>query len=222
MIAPRPDPSRRTRIRGFTLVEVVVSMAILGIVFGVVGAFQMRSQAHSKAVLSRDYVDTRARRALERVSSELRGVGLTFLAPDPTGELGASTLMFQKPADVSDTGVVVWGAPSRLALELESGEDEDGDDDDGDGLVDERRLVLVRDIGTADERTIVLCTSIPEFARGEIGNGLDDDGDGVSDEPGFSIRRVGDLLTVRLTVVAASAGSDPVTTEIQTSVVLRN
>lgn len=210
------------RASAFTLVELVVSVSIMGLLVGSMGVFQARSREHTDSILVRERVETQARRALTRVVDELRGVGFSLLVPDPTSSLGASTLTFQKPVDVTAGGAVVWGSASRLELELEPGETDDGSDEDGDGLVDERRLVLTRGIGTAGERSIVLCTDIPELAEDEAPNGADDDGDGLVDEPGFSIRRVGDLLTIRLTVLAPMAGRDPVASSLETSVVLRN
>lgn len=207
---------------GLTLIETVIALSILGLVCGVVGTFQVQSSQRSQSILANDYADTRGRRTLDRVAVELRGVGVNFLVPDPTGDLGASTLLFQKPADVTDAGVVVWGAPTRLTFELEATEIDNDADDDGDGAIDEHRLVLTRDVGTADEIATVICTGLAEHAAGEIENGLDDNGDGRADERGFFVRRVGDLLTVRLTTLGLVPGRAPVATNQQTSVVLRN
>jgi len=217
----------RLRFRGrgraaFTLIELAISVAMMGVVLGSVSMFQLRSQEHTDSMLVSEKVETQARRTLTRIVDELRGVGTGFLVPDPTGSLGTSTLVFQRPVDVTNAGVVVWGAPSRLELELEPLETNDGVDEDGDALVDERRLVMTRGIGTASERSVVLCTGIAELADGELGNGGDDNGNGLVDEAGFSIRRVGDLLTIRLTVLAPSGGGASVSTSIETSVVLRN
>jgi type II secretory pathway pseudopilin PulG len=206
----------------FTLIELVVGVAMMGLILGSVSLFQLRSQDHTRSMLAADKVESQARRALTRVADELRGVGASFLVPDPTSALGTSDLTFQRPADVTNAGVVVWGAPSRIFLELEPGETDDGTDEDGDGLVDERRLVLVRGIGTAGEQTVVLCTGVAELGAGELANGLDDDGDGLVDEAGFSIRRVGDLLTIQLTVLVPRAGGGVVASSTETSVVLRN
>jgi hypothetical protein len=123
---------------------------------------------------------------------------------------------------VTDAGVVVWGAPTRLTFELEPSEADNDADDDGDGAIDEQRLVLTRDVGTLDEVSIVICNGLSEHAAGEIENGLDDNGDGRADEPGFFVRRVGDLLTIRLTTLGLVPGGTPFATNQQSSVVLRN
>ncbi len=218
----RGHRSCKRRRAAFTLLELVISVAMMGVVLGSVSLFQVRSQEHTDSMLVSERVETQARRTLIRIADELRGVGTGLLVPDPTSSLGTSNLLFQRPTDVTNAGVVVWGAPSRLQLELEPSETNDGVDQDGDALVDERRLVLTRDIGTIDQKSIVLCTGIAELANGEVGNGSDDNGNGLVDEPGFSIRRVGDLLTIRLTVLAPSGGGASVSTSTETSVVLRN
>jgi hypothetical protein len=118
--------------------------------------------------------------------------------------------------------VVSWDLPSSLSLELDTGEIDNGLDDDGDGLIDERRLVLTRNVGGPNTITTVLCNGIPELAEGEVANGLDDNGNGVVDEAGFNVRKVGDLLTVRLTVQAPAGGGQIITSTLSTSIVLHN
>lgn len=216
---PRSRASRRS---AFTLLEMIVSMATLAIVLGSVGMFQKRSEEQSRSALARERAETNGRRTVDRVAAELRGVGFSLLNPDPTSLLGTSTITYQKPSGVTNAGVLIWGTPSRLRLELEPRETNDGTDEDGDGLVDERRLVLVRDVGTLDERTIVLCTGISELSDGELPNGLDDNGNGLIDEPGFSVLRFGDLLNIQLTTSAAVGDGTSATSRITTSVVLRN
>lgn len=211
-----------SRNAGFTLVEVTLTVATLALVFSAVGLFQSRSQDQTRASLARDHAETIARRSVDRVAEELRGVGQTLLNPDPTSALGTSTITYQKPTGVSGLGGILWGNPSRLELQLEPGETDDGVDEDSDGLVDERRLVLVRDVATPDEATVVLCKGLAELGDGEQSNGLDDDGDGLVDEAGFAVRRVGDLLTIQITALAPAGDGGPAVTGIVTHVVLRN
>jgi len=214
-------PPRRPRAAGFTLIELVLSVATMAIVFGAVGLFQSRSQDQTRVGLARERAEAHARRTLDRVADQLRGVGLTLLTPDPTSALGTSTLTYQSPSGVTG-GVVTWSTPSRLQLELEPGESNDGADEDGDGLVDERRLVLVRDVGTLAEMAVVLCTGITELADGETANGADDNGDGLVDEAGFALRRIGDLLTVQISVAVPTGDGGQAVSRIGTSIALRN
>jgi prepilin-type N-terminal cleavage/methylation domain-containing protein len=211
------------RSAGFTLLELLVTVAILGLVLTSLGLVQSRSSNESMVLRARSIAESRARRTLDSIASELTAVGRSLLLPDPTTALGASTVTFQHPTGVSNLGLVLWGNASRLALELDPKELDNGVDDDGDGLIDERQLAFTRDFGTANARRVVLCTNIPELAPGEIaGNGIDDNGNGVVDEAGFNVRRIGDLLSVHLTVQQPYGRNRVASSTLETSIVLHN
>jgi len=212
---------RRSR-GGFTLIEMLISVAILAFVLGAMALVQIRSQATSKETMGKTMSEMRARRALDRVVAELTGVSHSLLFPDPTSNLGTSTLTYQHPTGVDAAGNVTFDVPSRLELQLAPNEIDNGLDDDSDGLVDERRLVLTRNYNTPNAQSVVLCSGIPRYLEGEVANGLDDNGNGLLDEPGFTVSRVGDLLTIRLTVQVPLGGGQVDTTTVQTSITLRN
>jgi len=212
---------RRTRC-GFSLLELVIATALLSLVLGAVGLVQMRTRDASRAGLGREQVETSARRALDRVVEELQGVGHSLLFPNPSTNLGASSITYQHPTGVSVLGVLTWDSQSSLALQFDPAEADNGLDDDSDGLIDERQLVLTRNVGVAGTLATVICSGIPELGDGETANGLDDNGNGVIDEAGFNVRKVGDLLTVRLTVQGQCGEGVIATSALQTSVVLHN
>ncbi len=217
----RPQRTKRppTR-RGFTLVELAVCLTILASILTALGWFQISSQSTYRQTAARAEAESKARHASVRVMKELIGVGTNTLVPDPTSNFGTSTLVFQKPTAVSNVGVVTWGTASRLELQLD--EADDGIDNDGDGQIDERRLALVRGIGTANETTTVICHGIPELGPGEFGNNVDDDLDGIVDEAGFNVQRIADLLRISLTVERALSDGTLVQATSETSIVLRN
>jgi prepilin-type N-terminal cleavage/methylation domain-containing protein len=209
--------NRAGRRAGFTLLELVIATALLSLVLGAVGLVQMRARDGAKAGMGRELVETHCRRTLDRVAEELQGVGHSLLFPDPSTQLGTSSITYQHPVSVSPTGVVTWDAPSSLILQLEAGETDNGLDDDGDGLIDERRLVLTR-----NGVSTVLCTGLTELGEGEVANGLDDNGNGVVDEAGFNVRKIGDLLTIRMTVQGLAGEGEIALSSLQTAVVLHN
>lgn len=211
---------QRTDRSAFTLIELTVCLTILGTILTALGWFQISSQSSYRQTAARAEAEGRARHAAVRVMEELTGVGTNTLVPDPTSNFGTSTIVFQKPTAVTVAGVITWSASSRL--ELQNDEANDGVDNDGDGLIDERKLVLVRNVGTAAEKTIVLCNGVPELAPGEFGNNIDDDGDGIVDEAGFNVQRTGDLLRISLTVERALSDGTTVESTISNSLVLRN
>jgi prepilin-type N-terminal cleavage/methylation domain-containing protein len=216
----------RTRVdrsrAAFTLIEMLISVAILAFILGAMALVQTRSQAASKETMSKTMSEMRARRCLDRVVAELTGVSHSLLFPDPTSNLGTSTLTYQHPTGVDALGNVTYDVPSRLDLQLAPGEIDNGVDDNGNGLVDERRLVLTRNYGTLNAQSVVLCSGIPRYLEGEVANGLDDNGNGLIDEPGFNVYRVGDLLTIRLTVQVPLGGGQIDATTVQTSITLHN
>jgi prepilin-type N-terminal cleavage/methylation domain-containing protein len=206
---------------GFTLLELVVATALLSLVLGAMGLVQMRTRDASRAGMEREQVESSCRRTLDRVAQELQGVGHSLIFPDPSSNLGSSSITYQHPTGVSPLGVVSWDNPSSLVLQLEPGEIDNGLDDNGDGLVDERQLVLTKNVGALNAISTVICSGIAELGEGEDANGLDDNGNGVVDEAGFNVRKVGDLLTIRLTVEGPGKGGI-ISTSLQTSIVLHN
>ena len=208
---------------GFTIPEVVIAVALLVLLLssailaasGGLGAFRATQ-------LDVD-LESRGRRALDRVALELLCTGTSELQPDPTGQFGAGArnlpLLFRPAAGLNGTAVV-WGDQNQLAFEDEPGEVNDGLDNDGNGLIDDGMLVLTRDMG-GNEKRVVLCHGVRELLEGEDANGADDNGNGVTDEAGFNVHRVGDVLFLRLSLEEAGEQGNVVRT-LETSVRLRN
>lgn len=213
-------PTRRKA--GFTLIEVAIAASILALLLASVGTFQAISQKASRTMVVRSDLERRADRALQTITRALRGAGVHTLIPDPTSAFGSDTITFQTPTGVSGAGVVSFSAPSRIALALDTGEADNGVDDDGDGRVDERALVITRDVGLASQTATTTCHGIGEWLEGETSNGLDDNGNGVIDERGFNVRRVGDLLYVRLTLESRTEDGQVLRCTTDTALVLHN
>lgn len=219
MNAPLTSP--RARRAGFTLVEIAVSAAVLGLVMLTVGLVTMSGNKAYNAGMSRSRLGTQAQRALERIVSELEMAGVGGLTPVPTAPAGSSTLTFRTPQSFT-SGVVGWGSSTRIEFQYTAADPNDGADDDGDGFVDEGVVVLTRDVGLGTETTTVLANGASEFGAGELVNALDDDGDGLVDERGLSFVLLGDRLTVSLTLVARDPNGAPFTHTVSTSIKIRN
>ncbi len=214
---------RSARRRGHTLVEMSVAVAVLGVVLGAVGMFQMLGNDQTEALIERSALDSRAQRALNRIVGELTGVGQSLLVPDPNSALGTASLSYRHPVGVDAAGTLSWGPPSQLLFEADPRDPDNGLDDDSDGLVDECQLVLLRVTGPSGPATrTVLCTDVAPTAGSEAINGLDDDADGIVDESGFHVRRTGDLLIIHLSVLEARRKGEPLRADLGACVVLRN
>ncbi len=211
---------RRPRA-GFSVIELTLSVSVLAVILAALAVLGRSSLSAFQAMSHASEVEDRARRALERAAVELTSVYVPSMIQDPTGQFGTEVLEFRQVTGFQ-AGVPTYGVAMRLAWELDPGETDDGTDEDGDGLIDEGRLILTRNVGSANEIRIVLCDDVRELLEGEISNGGDDNGNDLFDERGFNVHLVGDLLTIRLTVESLDEAGRNVVRTVQTSVLLRN
>ena len=217
----RLHPGSEGATAGFTLLELLVGISILALVLVSTGAVGGAAVGVYGVAATRSDVDTRTRRALERVSEELAVADSAVLMPSPAGPQGTSSLMFRKVVGQTN-GVADLGPFISLAFALADGELDNGLDDDGDGLIDEHVLTLTRDPGGPAERRVVLCSDVREFLGNESKNGLDDNGNGWLDEPGFIIQQTGSALAIFLTVETPMADGELLSKTLQTTVRMRN
>ena len=216
----------RTHLRngsrsGFTIVEMALAAALFAVLFGSAAMALLEGADAYKATRINSNVETRVRRAIDRVASELMSTGQETLLPDPIGQFGASDLVFQRAVGTNGDDVV-WGNQIRFAFEYENGEADDGVDNNDNGLIDEGVLVMTRDDGGANEQRVVLVHGVTEFLEGETADGNDENGNGVIDEAGFNVHRVGDTLTLRLSVAGVSPQAGVIVRTLETSIRLRN
>lgn len=212
--------SRRRTRAGFSLLEMVIALAIFTLVIGSATRLLIDGRELSRATQQRAEAASSAQRALDRALDELREASST-VNPDPATAQGSSTLQFQTPANVV-AGVVTWSGMQQLLFEADPADPQGGGDNDGDGLVDEGRLVFVRDVGALNERRIALASNVPRLDPDELANNLDDDGDGVIDEAGFNIVRVGEIFTLRLVISEPGPGGAREIGRAEASLRLRN
>ena len=214
---------RRSRRSGFTLLEVTLATALLAAVLGAALMVVQRGKSAMAEGHLHARAEARAHRALERVLAELRGAGVDALTPaiNANGLTSTSTLTFDPVLGVSGAAPV-WGSPVRLARVAAPEDPDDGRDNDGDGVVDEGALMLTRDVGAPSQASFLICSQVRELAEGELVNGNDDNGNGLRDESGFSIQRIGSMLTVRLTVEEAGEGGETGIATVTSSLTLRN
>ena len=212
---------RRTARAGYSMIELLVSVGLLGLVLASVALVSRTSQGVYRQSSQASALEARARQTLDRVVDVLATMVGTMAFPDPVAPTWTETLDFRQAAGVVG-GSLTWGPPLRLVLEMEEGEVADGFDNDGDRKIDEGRLVLVRDPETAGEQRTVLCRGVRGLAEREVANGADDNGNGMVDERGFCLQRQGDVLRVSLTLEDLDDGGRPIVCSVATSLRIRN
>lgn len=222
--------SSLSRCAGFTVIEVLISLGVLASLLLISLRVGTSSSSAYRQATTGAQLSAEAKLTVDRVAMELQmaSVGTFFPDLDAGGVTNTSSLTFQQLVDIVGAAPV-YGGPTpgevmQLDLRLSAGEVDDGLDNDGDGLVDERSLVLVRDLGAASELEVTLCANVTERLEGEGGlpDGEDDNGNGLVDEAGFDIARNGDVLTIRLSVAGTDFRGQTMVRTAETAVRLRN
>jgi prepilin-type N-terminal cleavage/methylation domain-containing protein len=217
-----PNRGQANARRGMTLVELMVASAVLVILLlGMTRTGAGVTKLFATSV-TRMEVEQQLRQSMGRLTTDLRHASLGSFdamgeAPLWTNATGFDRINGLDPVD----GEGIWRS-MRLELRMGEGETDDGLDEDGDGLVDERQLVLTRDVGTADAREQVMLRDIPELFPGEVENGLDDNGNGLLDETGFAIYTEDGALKILLSKIGIDEDRRLITRSLSTSAKLRN
>jgi len=205
------------RRSGFTLVELAVAIGILSI--AIVSALELVSTTGDALArgTSRANLDAKANALLSRIERELVQAGRETLLP--ASPAGASSLSYRQGFGYED-GAVQWGSPLRI--EFRPDEVQDGIDNDGDHFVDEARIVLVRNAGTAAQSEVTLATGVCSYFEGEVPNGIDDNGNGLVDERGLSFALSGDSIVIRLSIEGRDSKGRVMVRTVTTAVRPRN
>lgn len=226
---------REANKEGFTMIEMLISVVLLGVMVVAVGLTSRKATDAYNEGTSVDTLNSQAHRAIERMLREIEGTGQAMLGPRPEIEqnFGSHRLSYRVATDWV-AGVTTWGGTTEIELELEPGELDDGLDNDGDGLIDEGMVVLTQFEGTptlaemlandalpgADR--IVLCRGVRELLAGEDANNLDDNGNGLIDEPGLCFEVLGEVVTIRMTLDAFDREGRILTKTVDSSIWVRN
>jgi hypothetical protein len=205
-----------------TVVELSMSLGLLSLIAGLAAMVSDGGRSAFVSTSSTSEVEGRLKSTLERVAAELEMATLASLDPQLDGLLrDTDSLLLQQVVDI-DAGAVVLGDVLQLSYQTDPADAQDGIDNDGDGLIDEGRVVMVRDAGGPGETSVTLCNDVRRYLEGESAGGGDDNGNGLVDERGFVIERDGDLLTLWLSIESVRYDGQVVTRTGSTSILLRN
>jgi len=173
----------RTRA-GFSLLELLISMSIMGAVLGGIAMIVQSSGDAFAAGSARMVLDGRGNRALARLVDMLRSADRETMAPSVSPPASTATLDFRNSLG-PQVGGVVLGDTRRIQFVPGQG-----------------RVEWIDRLGLANERTLVICNRVPDLMEGEVVNNVDDNGNGLVDEPGLCFAIEDNTLTIRLTLEA--------------------
>lgn len=215
--------------RGTTMVELLIAALIMTSVLGAIGVTVLAGSRSYEEGVARADVDGQARRLASRIAEEFltasRGSLTDGAAPVWSGgAVDDGEIEYSYWQVMGFAGGALQPSPvRRVRLDYAQGELDDGLDNNGNGLVDECRILLTLDTGTATE--IAIGGFVREFLQGEIGgNDADDNANGLEDERGLCMTFDPDTNTVmvRLTIERLTSQGRLVTSTAETAVRLRN
>jgi hypothetical protein len=193
-----------------------VELPLRALFLGAIGAVVLSSRGIYEQGLSNASLEGRARRTVQRVASEMTS------AVSSTVVTTATSIQFNTCTGFAG-GVQQWSTLTRIDLRPEPRDPDDGVDNDNDGFVDEHQIVLVRNVGGADEIEAVLCGGVRRLLQGEIANLVDDNGNGLVDERGLSfVVDANRTIRIRLTLEARDPNGLIMARTVETSVHMRN
>lgn len=221
------------RRRGMTLIEMLISMLIMTMLLGAVGYTVLTGTgAYQEGVIT-SQLDAQLTRILSKIADELTDAEAANLRDDGLGAVLTTTL-----PPLSETGVRYhraegfaagapqWTTDRVIQVQYDASDPNDGIDNNNNGLIDESRVVLIRDFGLATQNTVQWGGFVREFQQGETFNGADDNGNGLLDERGlcFTVNEDSGLKTVTIFLTLEKLDQDGrlVTRSAQTTVQLRN
>ena len=208
--------------RGMTMIEIMVSTAVLSVVMLCVALVTKSSNGVYRTTLARDILRQHSQSALDRIVDALSTASKTTFGAAHAAPFGSSTIDFRTPTGVAG-GVVSWSTKNRICYQAAPGaHGKSHSGAHGQTLDNDGEVVLVRGVGAAKSDTTVLVTHVAALLEGETANGKDDNGNGLIDEQGLSFVLVGDQLTIRLTVADFNADGEPVWVTAETQLRLRN
>jgi prepilin-type N-terminal cleavage/methylation domain-containing protein len=198
------DSTRRRAAAGFTLIELMIVLALAAIVLFKAGVVVSQASRTVQRDSSEMVLEDRARLVLDQIAYAVMGANRRALVPENTVfPLHTTDLRYQVSLGIED-GEVVWSDPELIELDQARS-----------------RVVWVDKPEMAGERRVVWSNLVRDLLEGEVVNGLDDNGNGLVDEEGLSFVIEDDHVTIRLSLARFGERGESTRT-VETTVTCRN
>lgn len=199
------SPSTRSTRGGFSLIEVLIALGLMGLVLGNVYMVLGRGTRSYSEQTGDSIADAHARRTLDRVALAIVGASRSTIYDALEAPFSGSEINYQTCLGVQD-GELVWSPPQRIALTNDNG----------------RQVTWFEDPGLEDERRVAWSNWVTPLFQGEIENGLDDNDNGLRDEKGLSFDLDGDSVIIRLTIEKPGVDGESIVKTLDARVTCRN
>ena len=202
-VLSRPTSARPTRA-GFSLLELIIALAVLGLLMSNVGLVMRTSSEVTQAGIRIEQLESQADLTMNRIAMAIMASSSEGIVPAPEAPESADHLRFSRNVGVEDGGVL-WGNEEIIELEHPSGQ-----------------IVWRENLGTSEERRMVWSKWVSELLEGELPNAMDDNSNGLTDEAGLAFDMSGDLITIRITLENVDSEGKRLLRTLETQVTARN
>ncbi|MFT7678334.1 MAG: prepilin-type N-terminal cleavage/methylation domain-containing protein [Planctomycetota bacterium] len=155
---------------GFTLMEVMIAMTILGLLLANVGLVSRAGTRAAQSGLFEQLIEDELEQGLDRVRLALMSSTAANLYPTFAAPLSQDYIEFSTSLGY-ENNMLVESEPERISWKAQ-----------GSG----GQLVWEQNFDQPSKRRVVWSNSVPMLQMGEIANELDDNGNGLQDEPGIA------------------------------------
>ncbi len=196
--------SRRARQAGFTLIEAMISIALVGLILAKLTIVMSEARrTHQEESVSMALED-QAADLIDRIAYAIVGSDADALDPIMAAPVFASVLRYQVSLGMED-GELVWGEPEVIGLS------EDG-----------VQVYWGQNVGLPGERIVVWANTVSQMLEGELMNGLDDNQNELPDELGLSFVMDARSVTIRLSLERSREEGEKIQVTKETTVTCRN
>ncbi|HRV80017.1 MAG TPA: prepilin-type N-terminal cleavage/methylation domain-containing protein [Planctomycetota bacterium] len=162
---------KRTRRSGFSLVEVLIALTILGLLTINIAMVSRTGSQAAESDLFRQLLDTEMDLTLDRIKLALMSASADNVYPQVPAPASESHIDFSTSLGVQG-GVHVMGDPERIQWTPATAE--------------KGGVFWTQSLGLPDERQIQWSRNVPILQNLETANERDDNDNGLVDEPGLS------------------------------------